>query len=981
MAKTKQSTHTKTQVTVSRLCPEKLCNQAIIVLILTTMCITTVIYPLMLPQNWLTSFRQSALGSLTGFASWMSFFNMDHSITVLKEYVFAAFLLPLVVILLLRALFWGSPSAKAMSLRERLSSPYFWFLPLLLYVALRCLPPTAGLPDWLTTPAPQSGVRNLIAMSAGLIALYALYSVRSGWMSSVRTLMTFSCVLGGLLGLISLAQHLGLTQSFLLTAADPRNRIGSLIGHNVGVSTWLMFPLSFAVYMILHRESSVWRKALCWLLVILISWVLIAAQSRSVWLLCLVLLPVYLHFQVRAAGFSRQLRMRAGLIAILVVLIVVASQTLKPSVNPLAGKHETSLRERIKRLSFRELQSETRVRITVCSMSLLAEKPLLGHGAGSFQYVYQPAQGRWLNNNRDSFVVGTWKRTDVAHDDPLQLLIELGLVGALLVLIPLVLMFRRGIRYQKTASPDEASLRRALLFPALAVMGQSFVDFPFHLPTLSIMWILSFGLWAVSPTDPPVETESAVAPPLKNSRLVSYRIAVGACLAVLCYVLYAAYSNLASQVIADRWFTMASKQFGQAQSLPDNMAEAKGKMLASARSLYRNSVHANIFYGQSYEGGALSDIETARLTENLLQENPNAKDVNLIRGSAIQMYQGALDKVKQMVTFGELNYHYAYYLRGTAEMGLYRLTNDQKHLDNARQSFTEGTMMNPADIYNLSELFRAWEMPPNANKVKAIQAKRDLFKYDARSAAGIFLDPPWQAALTGNFPAAQKTLERQLSDMPEQWRIRLMQAEVTLLEAMWPPVQSSDAQTSQGLRHSGWARERLRVADSILKEVQKQVPEGDEPIYLGRLHWYCVAGDLQAAFDVCNEGVALYPANQELASARYLIAEKLGKNPEMPFLFREQPALYQDNKDFLNAFYMDNLYEATNRITQIAKEKKHNVNPRTFVRITEYVISNGHPELARPLLEWARINDAGSAVHKRLEQLAKQFPILPEPAK
>ena len=290
-------------------------------------------------------------------------------------------------------------------------------------------------------------------------------------------------------------------------------------------------------------------------------------------------------------------------------------------------------------------------------------------------------------------------------------------------------------------------------------------------------------------------------------------------------------------------------------------------------------------------------------------------------------------------------------------------------------------MMNPADIYNLSELFRAWEMPPNANKIKAIQAKRDLFKYDARSAANIFLDPPWQAALVGNFAAAKQTLERQLSDMPEQWRIRLMQAEVTLLEAMWPPVQSTDAQTSQGLRHSDWTRERLRVADSILKEIQRQVPEGDEPIYLGRLHWYCVGGDLQAALDVCNEGVVLYPANQELASARYLIAEKLGKNPEMPFLFREQPFLYQDNKDFYNAFYMDNLYEATNRITDIAKGKKRNVNPRTFVRIAEYVISNGHPELARPLLEWARINDVGSALHKRLEQLAKQFPILPEQTK
>jgi O-antigen ligase len=128
----------------------------------------------------------------------------------------------------------------------------------------------------------------------------------------------------------------------------------------------------------------------------------------------------------------------------------------------------------------------SRIVVWKSSLVLFYQHWLVGIGNGAFQYVFTQVKPIALSANLYDF----------AHNDHLQLLVEQGLLGALLWFTPLVLCAIYMISAYRGAG--EASSKASLLLGVMMACGafflHGFVDFNFHIPA-NALWF--YALLAV----------------------------------------------------------------------------------------------------------------------------------------------------------------------------------------------------------------------------------------------------------------------------------------------------------------------------------------------------------------------------------------------------------------------------------------------------------------------------------------------------
>jgi O-antigen ligase len=125
-----------------------------------------------------------------------------------------------------------------------------------------------------------------------------------------------------------------------------------------------------------------------------------------------------------------------------------------------------------------------RYQLTVDSVRLIKQRPILGWGLGTFSTVY-PQVASWYG---DSFV-------NAAHDDYLQLLVETGVVGLGLMLLFLATVVRAGIKRFARAPTGVVS---AALLGCCGLLLHSFTDFNLHIPANAAMFFTLCGLICAS---------------------------------------------------------------------------------------------------------------------------------------------------------------------------------------------------------------------------------------------------------------------------------------------------------------------------------------------------------------------------------------------------------------------------------------------------------------------------------------------------
>jgi O-antigen ligase len=255
---------------------------------------------------------------------------------------------------------------------------------------------------------------------------------------------------------------------------------------------------------------------------------LIATESRGGWLAALAGLWFIAWYQgiprTRAAR-APWLQLLAGLlwvyIAFWAVLWLMSVMALAP-----AGLAETFAETVVSR------GTSYRVDIAMVALSQIAERPLAGAGASMFRNLMEMTKPAELDMGQIFMFV---------HNDYLQIWVEFGLVGIILLGAVMALALVRLARSRRAKSAD--LLPMACGAALASVFAHAVVDFPLYIPFL----LLLVGLWlgALSPRDGDGERlDSFFADVGRHLAPLRSRIAVGG-------LTVAALAWLAQPAIAD----------------------------------------------------------------------------------------------------------------------------------------------------------------------------------------------------------------------------------------------------------------------------------------------------------------------------------------------------------------------------------------------------------------------------------------------
>lgn len=661
---------------------------------------TAVVFPLSMSEAELAGLRDALpAGVYNAVLPWVS---QGYSPLVLKECVLLT-LVPVMLFLFcwmkIRAQYLGEERpalerGRADGWRYLARQPVAWIVVLMMYAGATVA--------W--SEVFQQSLRTWLLLACGA-TVYLVIRGGVATMRMQRQFMLMTTAVGVVMAGLALAQHLDAI-GWLPSHENPRNRIGSLIGHNTGLSAWLLFPLAYCLYAMVTGRV-VWLKVLAGASAALIVLVLVIAQSRSIWVITPVMIAALLYGLPRALG--RAMNWRAVVVTAVGMAAVLAALTVAPSKNPLAKHLPVSLVERLKNdvLNLDQLRRETRVRIGIVSLTqLFAQAPLQGTGLGSFAWEYPAAQARYFTKHPDTRLGMTVRRTEVAHNDYLQLLTETGLIGLALLAGFGVTTIGEG-RRRCRAEEDGRARARALVLaaPVAAVAVHALLDFPAHVAPIGVLAAASLALaWPVA------GAASGVGHAGRSARKATL-IGLGASVVIFAWYPLAWASVVGTPLKSDYYYQLGQqalmKYHGQEGAAT---GQADMYQLDVARRAFREAVVTDVFNGDAYEGLASAHLNRAqmglhnyglRLDEagGVAEDSAQAEGMRTsIRNDA----QTANATVENQLHAGGPRYHYTWYVVGAAFLVLAQVeTDDAKRAQfekEARIYLGKAYEYNPADV-------------------------------------------------------------------------------------------------------------------------------------------------------------------------------------------------------------------------------------------------------------------------------------------
>lgn len=304
---------------------------------------------------------------------------------------------------------------------------------------------------------------------------------------------------------------------------DYRNNFGAFIGHNTGMSSFMMAPILVSLMWVFSISPKRNRpiRLLVAIGILLMTLAVVIAQSRAVIPILCVVVPLMLFMLARRSCLLYGTRLYIWLPV--AVFFIVMTQVIESQYNPFF-RRDITLEQRVGQLTASHLSTETRLRILwVSATELIPQRVVAGHGFGTFQYVYPSAQGEFYRKNPVSALAPTSLRTMRAHNEYLQVLVELGLLGLLVGLTALYFLFRGawGV-LQRTLMPHHISTQISVLCAIIAILIHSALDFPLRVPPIAVtllvlLAVLSAGdrLW-IFPLKPPTPAGDDASDPVED---------------------------------------------------------------------------------------------------------------------------------------------------------------------------------------------------------------------------------------------------------------------------------------------------------------------------------------------------------------------------------------------------------------------------------------------------------------------------------
>lgn len=199
-------------------------------------------------------------------------------------------------------------------------------------------------------------------------------------------------------------------------------------------------------------------------------------------------------------GLLAQVRLRQTfwMVAVASFLIVVGTYGLWIGLDPVLARFE-----RMGDPAY--LEMEGRLSIWRGTVELIRDYPIAGTGLGTFGLAFRRYQ-----------TVALDKYVDHAHNDYLQFAAETGLLGCVLLFVPILYLLGRMVASFLT---DTRRYRRAVTLgcigSTLALLAHSFADFNLQIPANALIFAIVLGIgYKTSCIEPRAEVQSAVSKPL-----------------------------------------------------------------------------------------------------------------------------------------------------------------------------------------------------------------------------------------------------------------------------------------------------------------------------------------------------------------------------------------------------------------------------------------------------------------------------------
>lgn len=878
---------------------------AVELILLLMVAATALVHPLCLPDE--------ALRELSSQVAWrglwqqlLPWISCGLSPLIVKESVLMTLVIALLfffVWIKIRGLVLGmerSALSNGGGWRGWLASPEVWLWLWILYAATSVF--------W--SSAFQSGLQTWVLMAAGSAAFLITRGQSSGRGFSVRFMgITIFC--GVVLAWIALMQHLGKIE-WLPQSVDPRNRMSSLIGHNTGLSSWLMFPLSYAIYFAMANRR-LWVRLLMVAVVALIVLVIIAAESRAIWLLGL-LIVLWLPFKISRLMWGR-FGFKKLLAGLAIATALVTALMFSPSSNPLA-RLPVSLGERLSGHVFNldQLRRETRLRILVVSMSeLFPQAPFFGRGLGSFAWDYPKAQGEYFTAHPDSRLGTTTRRTDLAHNDYLQVLTETGLVGLLLVLgamTALVVQSRR--QYRRCTLPHNRALWWALTTPSAAVAVHALVDFPMHVAPIALVALMSAALSTRldNATEPAISSSDGTSlPPWKLMRRATW-ISLPVTMVLFAWTPWAWQAFVGRVAVSDIYYNTGTQWLQKFYKSTGQTLEHNITLLERARGAFREAVVTNVFNGEAYEGQATTYVNRAAIALDQLQSHSDELDTTstiALRSLIERDSQSAITALENQVASGELRYHFTWYLLGRAwrmQWELERTDVPPQHSKAYQEAIAaqrKAIAYNPADATALRELSDL--LSQSLNTAKESQAALDrLFEVDPWTARSLLIDPAIKLARIGETTTAQRMLSPIVKRHPDLSIVLAGRAWLAYYEAVWPPAELDNIERKDD--YLTWRKQHLAPAVDAVTALPDTKDFKFEKQRLQML-FAAASHDLQLAHTIAKKRIEAEQYDREARSIYYWTDQALYGGS----LRLEDSVDYYRTQALLTIYFMDRRQE------------------------------------------------------------------------
>ena len=305
----------------------------------------------------------------------------------------------------------------------------------------------------------------------------------------ISRIISAALIVGAALGIYGIFQYNDIDFSFW-TSGSGRQKVFGLFGNAGYFAGYIILPLSLAIPLFFVSKNRN-RKILLLIGILAMGTTLILTFTRSSYLaLGVSLLFMFLLFLLsRGKRFIKE--NKKLFMILLIVIIIVASLFIIPTPLNKPGTAISQIKGRISPIRLiNEFTFGRRTSIWKFTGMMIKDHPILGSGIGTYKYNTLRYQAKFFEQG-DNRSIYSYGFADKAHNEYLQLWVELGTIGLAIFLWLIIAYFNFGIRYLKREKNEQKQgIMIGLMGAVVAFLMDSFFWFPMHLSSnLSLFWL------------------------------------------------------------------------------------------------------------------------------------------------------------------------------------------------------------------------------------------------------------------------------------------------------------------------------------------------------------------------------------------------------------------------------------------------------------------------------------------------------------